>query len=116
MAFAGSRYELMTDTSNTDGGTDTYPDCLSFFTKLDLFKQSEPPLQYEVTPLFLQRPYMVTYSYYGLPIYDDLVLLLNDIPYITELEEGEVIYLPAKTDIFSFYTIHSTIGGESIND
>lgn len=113
MALAGSRYDLMEDTPNTDGGTDTYPDCLTFFAKLEDFAQSEPPLQYEATHLFTSRPYMITYQYYGSPTYDDLILLLNNIPYISEVDEGDLVFLPARRDIYSFYTIYSTIGGSN---
>ena len=115
MALAGSRYDLMEDTTNTDLGSDTYPDCLSFFTKLENFRQTEPPLQYGATTLFTQRPYFITYQYYGLPTYDDLLLILNNIPYISTLEEGSPIYIPAKKDVYSFYTTFSTIGAGTIS-
>jgi hypothetical protein len=114
MSTAGTRYDLMEDTTNLAEGSDTYPDCLSFFIKLEDFIQSEPPLQYGVTSLLIQRPYFITAQYFGLPTYDDLLLTLNQIPYISTMTEGDPFYIPAKSDVYSFYTSKSTIGASNI--
>jgi len=113
MALASSRYDLMDDTVNIDDtGLDTYPDPLAFFTKLDQFPHQEPPIQYEATTVFCKKPYLALYPYYQDSYkYDDIVLFLNDVPYITEVEEGDVVYIPAVTDMIKFYTQFSTIGG-----
>ena len=113
MALAGSRYGLMADTNNIDGegvSSDTYPDVLTYFEKLEGFNQGIP-LQYEATQLFIQRPYIIMYSYYGIAAFEDLVLTLNNIPYISTLEEGDMVYIPDKQDSLSFYNTFSTIGG-----
>jgi len=113
MALAGSRYGLMKDTTSIDGegvSSDTYPDVLTYFEKLDEFTQGIP-LQYEATQIFIQRPYLITYAYYQIAAFEDLILTLNNIPYISKVEEGDILYIPDKIDVINFYNVYSTIGG-----
>lgn len=106
-----NRYQLMDDTSNLDEvGLDTYPDPIVFFQKMELFNQSEPPLQYEVNQMFLQRPYLITNALYGKPYYEDIVMMLNDVPYITTIKEGDTLYFPVSGDLNSFLTKYGAIG------
>ncbi len=117
MAFAGSRYGLMDDTSSIDGegiSSDTYPDILTYFEKLERFPQEVPPLQYEATSVFCQKPYLVMASYYEMTSFEDLILTLNNIPYITEASEGDIIYIPDKSDTLTFYNNFSTLGGTAL--
>ncbi len=116
MALASSRYDLMEDTVNLDeSGLDTYPDPLAFFEKLEAFPHQEPPIQYEATTAFVKKPYLVLYGYYQDAYkYDDIVLFLNDVPYLSTLEEGDPIYIPAFRDMIKFYTQYSTIGGSKL--
>lgn len=114
MALASSRYDLMEDTVNIDEtGLDTYPDPIAFFVKLEQFPQQEPPIQYEATTVFVRKPYLALYPYYQDSYkYDDIVLFLNEIPYLSQVEEGDELYIPAYKDMIRFYTQYSTIGGE----
>lgn len=116
MALASSRYDLMEDTINLDEtGLDTYPDPLAFFEKLEKFPQSEPPIQFEADTAFVRKPYLSLYQYYQDSYkYDDIVLFLNSIPYISTLEENRTVYIPAFRDMIKFYTQYSTIGGTKL--
>ena len=114
MTTPNSRYALMTESNVTDvykKSADTYPDCLTLFTKLKEFTQSAPPIHYEITSLFLQIPYLITYQVYNQTTYEDTLLLLNGVSYITELQEGETLYIPVLNDMTSLFTKYSTVGG-----
>lgn len=100
-----SRYDIMKGSATEHDPEDLqrFPDPLSI--DYSSFEFTEPPLQYEVTYLFLERPYVVTNALYGEPVYDDLILSINNIPHMSTLDaadEGVVLSLPGNNDLFSF--------------
>ena len=81
-----SRYDYMMEGSVLDPiDNQVYPDPLSInYNNLSL---SEPPIRYEVTEIFIQKPYLFTNRLYGISSMDDIILTLNNIPHISELDK-----------------------------
>lgn len=50
----------------------------------------------------IERPYMISYNYYGTIEYWDIILLLNNIEDIFEVVPYSLIYLPKLADIKNF--------------
>jgi hypothetical protein len=48
------------------------------------------------------KPYMISYAYYGVTDYTDLILLLNNIDDISFLYPGAEIYVPTLQNIKEF--------------
>lgn len=92
----------MQESSMTDNFDNlTYPDPLSLnFTKIQL---TELPKLRELSAPDLQRFWLFIQKFYSSDAAegDDIILTLNNIPYLGILKPGDNIYLPALTDIYS---------------
>jgi len=55
-----------------------------------------------ITKLETERPYLISYAYYGVNDYMDVILLVNNIPDIFECVSGKKIYIPKIEDIKTF--------------
>ncbi len=84
-----------------------YPDPLS--VDYSLFKYSEPPIIYPVDETMIEKPYRVCKTLYGtsvegLAYLDDIILLINDVPHLSKIQEKASIKFPMKKDIDAFIT------------
>jgi|LSPZ01.1.fsa_nt_gi hypothetical protein len=95
-----SRFDFMLSSNVKDIDDEAFPDVLSVdylntqFTELPKFT--------EVTQPDIERFWLFMYNYYGNCDYDDLLLMINNVPYVTCLQPGDPIYLPKLSDIESF--------------
>lgn len=48
------------------------------------------------------KPYLISYQYYGTPVYENLILLLNQIENIWEIPPGTKIKIPKIEDLKAF--------------
>jgi len=94
-------YDIMSDSTTSDGEGGFYKDVLSFRTTS--FVANKIPIEYDITENDVKRIDLLMQRAYGAPQYDDLVLLLNNIGLIDEAETGTKIYLPDKSDLDNFY-------------
>ena len=99
-----SRYDLMLESSVYDEDLQKYPDPLS--VNFSAFKFTQPPIVYEVTETFVQKPYLITAALYKNPELEDIILNINNIPNISVLanniESSPTISLPVLEDLFNF--------------
>ena len=99
-----SRYQTMikslTETDSVTG--EAYYDVLTF--PIELFTYTQTTIEYPLTKNDLQRIDNTMNTYYGVAEFDDIVLWLNDIPFIHDSEAGDLMKLPRKKDIERFFT------------
>jgi len=81
-----TRYDYMFEGSSFDPKDDIlYPDPLSF--NFNSFTFTTPPIRYELTEAFIQKPYLFTNALYNNTSFDDVILTLNNIPHVSELDK-----------------------------
>lgn len=105
--MARSRYDTMRK-SKTEQDPQTkeyYYDPMSF--PIESFNYSQTAVSYAVTTKDIVRIDLLMDRYYGVPEFDDLVLWLNNVPFIWSMQEGDEIELPRRRDIERFYTTFS---------
>lgn len=95
-----SRYAYMKESKTVDSETfEAYPDPLSInFSKIQL---SEIPTLQTLSKGDLQRFWLFIYNFYKFAEGDDIILTLNNIPYIGMLSPGDSLYLPVQNDIYA---------------
>lgn len=100
-----SRYDKMRESLITDTEDRVpYPDPLSLnFTKIIL---TEVPKLRTLSETDLQKFWLYTQNFYnvGNAEGDDIILTINNIPYLGMLKSGDQIYFPANTDVYSLVT------------
>lgn len=99
-----TRYLVMIDSlSETDSETgEAYPDVMTF--PIELFTYTQTTIEYPLNVNDIQRIDTTMNTYYGLAEFDDIVLWLNDIPFIYDEDAGKLIELPRKKDVEKFFT------------
>lgn len=70
---------------------------------LSKFPMNYRPLYYRVTAADFMRPWLISYKCYGVVDFWWLLMFLNDIenPF-TDLEEGMILTVPNRIDIYDF--------------
>lgn len=97
-----SRFLLMENSEVKDEDGEFFPDVLTF--PLNDFEFKGQPLRYILNAADLQRIDVLMNEVYNVPVYDDIVLFLSDIPYLGDLndEDDNIVILPVKTDLDNF--------------
>jgi len=97
-----SRYQTMLYSETEKDPVGGYwPDPLTF--PVEKFKKTSLAIEYNLSSVDIQRIDALVSGYYGTPEFDDLLLWLNDEPFIYDTEPGTVFQLPLKKDLESFY-------------
>lgn len=100
------RYDVM-ELSNTKSDRDTlYFDPLT--VPLNEFQYTRAPFRHVLKKPEIQRPDIFLTLYYGTPIFNDLVWILNGIPFAPDVSPGETLLLPSKIDLQNFLSRHRT--------
>jgi hypothetical protein len=89
------RYLLMNDDSETE-----YKDIFS--SNIENFVYSTSPTPYVMTQERIQMFARFMFELYGSSEFDDLVLSINNINYLGDLHEGDIILLPSLQDLQRF--------------
>lgn len=100
-----SRYTAMSSSKVQDPvDHDNYPDPLAInYNNIVL---SELPGRTAISKIDLDRFWVFMYkNYQGMSEADDVLLTLNDIPYLGMLEPGAYVYLPTAADLYSLTKI-----------
>lgn len=50
----------------------------------------------------VDKPYLISYNYYGTVIYDDIILLINNVEDVFALRPGTVLRIPKIEDLKDF--------------
>jgi hypothetical protein len=93
-----TRYSL-TDTTEDHAGT--WPDCLS--VPIRSFKYKSTAQAARLTQVDVDRFDLFLFNHYNSLDYIDIILWLNNLGSIRQLQAGDTIKLPAKSDLDSFY-------------
>ena len=96
-----SRYSVMTESLVEDVDNLAYPDPLSINYVDTQFYQV--PKRRELSSADLKKFWLYFLKKYGTAEGDDILLTLNNVPYLGMLEPGDYIYLIDKGDIFNFH-------------
>lgn len=100
--MARTIYNLMQKSIGTDSSGNKLPDGMTF--NLNNFEFTNPSSEYELTEKDVYRFDQVILKFYNsVNYYQEMVLLLNNIPFLTEDYIGEIIYLPLKEDLDNYY-------------
>ena len=100
-----SRYNAMKESVTKDStDQDNYPDVLSLnFNNISL---SEIPGRTALSKIDLDRFWIfMNKQYQGLGETDDILLIVNNVPYLGMLEPGNYLYLPTSADLYSITKI-----------
>lgn len=97
-----SRYDLMKESSQSNGRGENYPEVLSLDISNKTFSSSLTKVR--CSQMIKDRFYYLTYKYYGICELDDLLMWINGISDYRSLEVGETIYVPSVSDMISYYT------------
>jgi hypothetical protein len=89
------------NTSDTDAGGLYYPDIMTF--PINRFKYTVTPKEITLTEQAIARMDLLTFNYYNISDYDDMLLWLNNVEYKTDLVPGTKFLLPDKDDLERFY-------------
>lgn len=101
ISFIYSRYTAMKPSTEVDSkDLESYPDPLSI--NYDDLTTTEVPSVFEMDYSTLQKPYQVCAALYGNAQYDDIVLSWNEIPHLSKMAAGDLLYFPVLADIISF--------------
>lgn len=96
-----SRFDMMTASAEADPLTkEAYPDTLS--VDYSLFVYKTPPVQFDPDDRFVRKPYLLTYAQYGVTYYDDILLMINNIPHVSQMDRKPYVYLPVESDLRGF--------------
>jgi hypothetical protein len=99
-----SRYDMMTTSSVADPiGNEPYPDTLS--VNYADFTYSQPPVQFDPDDRFIRKPYLLSYVLYKVTYYDDILLMINNIPHLSKMADKPFIYLPVLEDMTRFVSL-----------
>lgn len=97
-----SKYDLMKESIVKDDQGKSYPDLATFS-----INDFTPATRFLQTPLHEQDIYTfynLIYKIFGsFNLYDDIILWLNDIPYLDNTQENVVLKLYDKADIDNWY-------------
>lgn len=97
-----SRYDLMKNSSQKDSSGNSYPDVLTLDLSEKVFSSRTRKIR--CSQLQKDRPWYLTYRYYGYSELDDLLLWMNGVSRPSILEVGETLYIPSREDFESYYT------------
>lgn len=97
-----SRYDLMRRSeTEVDEAGEYYFDPLSF--PLTKFRVTKSPLEHFLTSSDISRIDLLMFKAYNSPVYDDIIMWLNNLGILDDIEEGQKMLLPEKVDIDDFY-------------
>lgn len=92
---------MMTPSTQTDPKTnEAYPDVL--VVDYSSFEFSEPAIEYAPDSRMADRPWIVTNALYGEAAYEDIVMMVNNIPHLSKLYDYSSVKLPVKNDLIAF--------------
>jgi len=100
-----SRYEAMKDSQVKDpADKDNYPDPLSInYNNVVL---TELPGRVALTKADFERFWLfMSKQYKNIAEADDVLLIVNDVPYLGMLQPGDYLYLPVITDLYGITKI-----------
>lgn len=96
-----TRYDFMKAGSVKDEDGAYYPDVLTLNYNVFTARQALTPI--ELTDVDIDKFWWTTQKVLGTAEYDDVVLTLNGVPHRNFLEEGQIIFFPAVSDIESSF-------------
>jgi hypothetical protein len=117
-----NRYDLYNASTTVVDPKDQqpWPDPLS--KKFGNFNYTSPPIQYAIDDTFILSPYLVAYAMYKVKetnpdkinfgsavSYDDIILMINNIPHISLVNYDEIVKFPDQSDIIYFARRKATI-------
>ncbi len=116
-----TRYDLMDSSVVTDTDNEVFPDPLSLNYREILNSKTFniPMLQYEIDDAFIEKPYILTYTYYstynekmcsddkGQVFLDDVILDLNNVKHKDAMKTNDMIYFPDPSQLSSFISTYS---------
>lgn len=97
-----SRYDLMQMSEQKDSSGLNYPDVLTL--PLDQLEFNNPLTEVKINQNYLKRFYNLCYDQWKITYYDDLLLFMNGISTEELLQIGEIILVPSKQDMDSYYS------------
>jgi hypothetical protein len=98
-----SRYDLMNSSNVRDSqDNESYPDCISVNWN-NFTLQTAPYLKY-IEQRHISKLWLLTYSMYQRTELDDILLIINNVPYREMMEPGDQFFIPAIEDINDFIT------------
>lgn len=88
--------------------TSTDSDVILDSTSIDWksFQWTNGYYTHKVTKKEIQRPYLISFAYYGDVNYEDIILLLNNIKDPFEMVPESVIYIPMLQDVQNFILLN----------
>ena len=95
-----SRYDYYAESSVLDEDGQAYPDPLN--VDFNKGKIEKIPIGAKITATQISKPWTIMEDYYKAEDMDDILLLENNIPYITYLRPGDNIYIPQGNDLTGF--------------
>lgn len=96
-----SRYDLADDSATLSGEGKFFKDILTI--PMGKFRYTTAPFEYYLTIIDVQRLDILAANLYGSSEFDDLLLWLNKIADPTSLSVGDMILVPSKSDMETFY-------------
>jgi hypothetical protein len=99
-----SRYDFMKESKKAVDSEDglAYPDPLSINYKNT--QLTEQPTYLLMEDKYLNKFWQFMYDIYGITEMDDILLMLNNVPYIGSMEPGDPLYLIKQEDLENFAT------------
>ncbi len=94
------RHQLMTVLTQDDGYGNTIHDSRSINWNKFIFPNGY--LKHVIAKNEILKPYLISYKYYKTIIYEDFILLVNNISNPFDLREGIEIKIPKLDDIKAF--------------
>ena len=108
-----NKYQLMAESIVVDSEGNAYPDLATF--PLNSFVANTISSEYKLTYNDTQRFFDLIYGFYSsFDFYDDIILWLNDIYYISDSENnfGRTIKIYGKGDVDNWYI--ASVRGETV--
>lgn len=97
-----SRYDLMQVSEQKDSSGYNYPDVLTI--PLDSLQFSSPLTKVRINQDYKARFYKLCYDQWGITYYDDILLFMNGVSAEDTLAIDEVILVPSKEDMDTYYS------------
>lgn len=97
-----SRYDFMTESTVLDDDGQAYPDCLSI--NFSDVKITEVPTFTQATFGDINKFWSFMLKNYSVPMYDDILLGMNMVPYVGMLKPGTIIANFSLKDLINFHT------------
>lgn len=66
------------------------------------FKWTNGWYKHYVSSIEIEKPYLISYKYYGIVDYWDIILLLNNVKDIFEVVPESIFYIPKLDDLKTF--------------